>query len=445
MSGDKEQEYFSDGLAEEIINALTKIPGLKVIARTSSFAFRGREQDITKIAEALRVNTILEGSVRKSGDRIRVTAQLIAAADGSHLWSERYDRDMADAFVIQDEISQAIAERLRLSLAGIRPFGARRTQNMEAYNLYLKARFHLSNFTPESTRKGKEYFEQAVAVDPSYAQPWYGLAGLSLAMGSSGKIPPKTAYMESRRNLLQALALDEMLPEAHSLYGALLVCEYDWKGAEREFGRALELGPEVSDVWNLYGVHYLMPMRRFDEAITATRKAVELNPLSPLLHMSLGARYFFVQQYAQVIEHCSNALELNSNFALAHLWIGFARIRLGEIHDGMRAIETGIELLGRSPLYLGILGHVYALAGRTEEARKFLEQLQTIGPNEYVPAIAFGIIYFGLGEMEKGFDWLEKAVEEQDLFHIFHFGFLFDPIRPHPRYHALLRKMNLEP
>jgi adenylate cyclase len=242
ISGDKEQEYFSDGLAEEIINALTKIQGLKVIARTSAFAFKGKDQDITKIAEALRVNTILEGSVRKSGKRIRVTAQLITASDGSHLWSERYDQELTDVFAIQDEISQAIAEKLRVRLSVHQPLVKRYTENMEAYNLYLKGRYHLEKFTPEALDKSKNYFEQAIAIDPKYALAWSELADYYAVVGAVyGYIQPRTAYAKCSHAIEKVLELDDTLPEPYAIRGALRAFDYDWEEAERDFHHALEL------------------------------------------------------------------------------------------------------------------------------------------------------------------------------------------------------------
>jgi eukaryotic-like serine/threonine-protein kinase len=322
MSGDKEQEYFSDGLAEEIINALAQIPGLLVIARTSAFAFKGKQEDITKIAETLRVSTILEGSVRKAGNRIRVTAQLIDASRGSHLWSQRYDREMTDVFAIQDEISQAIAEKLRLGLAADRPLIKCHTGNVEAYNLYLKGRFHFLKFAPESVAKGRELFEQAIAVDPNYAPPWHGLAQYYHWLGSTGRMPPKAAMEQCRHAVLKVLELDEMLPEAHATLAMLLAGEYDWKGAEREFRRALELGPDNSESWIGYCGCYLVPMRRLDEAATAAQRALELDPLSPGSQMYMGAQYLFLKQYDRAIVQYRNALDLDPNFPLTHLWLG---------------------------------------------------------------------------------------------------------------------------
>jgi len=259
MSGDKEQEYFSDGLAEEIINALTQIPNLKVTARTSAFAFRGKEQDITKIAETLRVSTILEGSVRASGNRIRVTAQLVSAADGYHLWSQRYDREMTDVFEIQDEICQAIVDKLRVQLRVDAPLIKRHTENLEAYNLCLKGRYQALKMTDEGLAKSKDYFEQAVALDPNYALAWSGRAYFYGCMALTGRISWKEAYANGRQTLMKALGINEELPDAHALLALYLATTSNWKEAEHEFSRALALAPESIETLRNYAIIIFCP------------------------------------------------------------------------------------------------------------------------------------------------------------------------------------------
>ena len=445
MSGDKEQEYFSEGLAEEIINALTQISGLQVIARTSAFAFKGKDQDITKIAEALRVSNILEGSVRKSGNRIRVTAQLIEASKGIHLWSERYDRELTDVFTIQDEISQAITQKLKARLSGDRHSVKRPTENIEAHNLNLKGRYYLFKLTPDGLAKSKEYFEQAIAIDPNYASPWHGLAAMYGTSGIMGFTPPWTVVEKSRRAILKALELDNNLPEAHAHLGGMRVFEFDWRGAEREFLQALELSRSSVDVWFLYSMYYLVPMGRLEEALAAMQKAQELDPLSPSIHANLGNICNLMGQYDRAIEHCRNALELAPHHFASHVYIGSAHMFKGEFEEGIRSIEAAVKLAGQFPIFQGTLGWTYAKAGRTGEARRLLEELKTAACKSYVPAISFAYIYDGLGEVDECFDWLNKAVDDRELtaLHmICHPG--FESLRSHPRYKALLRKMNLE-
>jgi serine/threonine protein kinase/Tfp pilus assembly protein PilF len=446
MSPGKDNEWFSDGLAEEIINALAQIPGLKVIARTSSFAFRGKEQDITKIAEALRVRTILEGSVRKAGNRIRVTAQLIDAADGSHIWSERYDREMTDVFAIQDEISNAIAEKLRVRLSGERPLVKRRTQNVEAYNLYLKGRHHQLKLLPEELAKAKECYEQAIALDPDFALAWAGLCTYFQFLSALGLMHPQEARGKCSEAAQKALELDEMLPQAHAMVGVLRACEYDWKGAEREFRRALELGPEVSDVWLMYALYYCTPMRRLEDALAAAQKGLELDPLSPSLHNELGYQFLLIRQYDRAIEQFRMALDLDPHELMAHLRLGVAYVQTGKVEEGLRSVEMALQLLGRAPTFLQFIASIYASAGRIDEAQKLLAELLHLREKAYVSPFMLAEIYHELGDLDTCFDWFEKAVEEHDPLILPYYSFHFyDPLRSHPRFQALLRRMNLEP
>jgi serine/threonine protein kinase/Tfp pilus assembly protein PilF len=446
LSADKENEYFSDGLAEEIINALAQLHGLQVTARTSSFYFRGKEADIREIGTMLNVENVLEGSVRKSGNRIRVTAQLINVTNGYHLWSERFDREMTDVFAIQDEISQAIADRLRVRLAGEKPLVKRYTENVEGYNLYLKARYQSYKMKPESLAKSKEYYEQALAADPNYALAWYGLAYFYFNMGLMGFIAPKAANAQSSQAVLKALELDETLAEAHAMMAVLRVSEYDWKGAEREFRRALELNPKSEDVWINYDYYYLVPMRRLDEAVAASRKAIELNPLSSFLQFRLGLRYYYKQQWNLAIEQFRNALDLDTSYFPAHLYLAVVQLLVGKLDEAIRGIEAVEQIIGRVPAVLVSLGVAYALTGRIGEARKLLDEMLNFAQNSYVPPNYFSSLYFALGEIDRGWDWIEKAADEHDsLILNFSVDPIYDQIRSNPRFQSLLRKMNLEP
>ncbi len=442
MSGDKEQEYFSDGLAEEIINALTQIPGLMVIARTSAFAFKGKQEDIRRIAEVLGVTNILEGSVRKAGNRIRITAQLIDASKGGHLWSERYDREMTDVFAIQDEISQAIAEKLRVRLTGDQPLVKRRTENMEAYNLCLLGRYHILKATLEGRTKSKEYFEKAIELDPNYALAWSGLANFYHLLGTAGIMPPKEARAQCNRAVLQALRADSMLPEAHAMRATLLANEYRWKEAELEFHRAQELGPESAETLGLYCLIYLSAMRRWDEAIECARKTVELDPLSPFRHFEAAYLYFLMRRYDSAIEYCLKSLEIDPHHPVAHMYLGLSYVQTGKPDEGISACEMATSLVGRHPLSMALLGAAYSFVGRIVEAQNIVDELRELAEKAYVPSFAFAIIYSSMGELEKALDWFEKSVNEQAvLSHLFP---SLDPLRSHPRFHALLRKMNLE-
>ncbi len=442
MSGDREQEYFSDGLAEEIINALTKIPGLLVIARTSAFAFKGKQEDIRRIAEVLGVNHILEGSVRKAGNRIRVTAQLIDASRGAHLWSERYDREISDVFEVQDAISLAIADKLSLRFSRISQRARRPTDNAEAYNLYLKGRHSFYRSTREDLARGREYFEQAIAIDPKYALAWYGIAKYHWFLGFAGMISAKAANVQCSRAARKALDLDETLAEAHAMLGMLRAAEFRWNEAEVEFLRALELNPKSGEVWLNYAWSYLVPLQRLDEAVAGSKRMLDIDPLSTDQQYFLGLWHCHLRQWDQVIHQCLNALELDPQFLSANMAIGFAYIWNGQPGEATRYLETIEPVVRFIPAFMATLGYAYSLIGRTEKTREYLQELQK--EKRCLPS-SFAMLYMGLGEIDEAFQWLEKAVDECEPIALqVPSSPLFDPLRSHPRYRALLGKMNLE-
>ncbi len=446
LSAEKENEYFSDGLAEEIINALTRLPGLRVTARTSSFAFRGKDADVREIGARLNVEHILEGSVRKAGNRIRVTAQLVSASDGLYQWSGRYDRELTDVFAIQDEICQALVDKLRVELVEGRPLVKRYTENVEAYNLYLKARYHLYKFTPEGLSRSKDYFEQAVAVDPNYALAWCGLAGFYWHLGFFGYLPPRAAIEGFGQATSKALELDDLLPDAHADAALLRVNDYDWKGAEPEFERALELAPWSDEVSVLYDYYYLVPMKRLEDAVAASRAALDLDPLSPFLQWRLGYRYYLIRQWDRAIEQCQSALELDPHYFAALAFLAFSRLQQGGFDEAILTLENAARFMGRGPLSLGWLGLGYGRSGRTEEAKRILAELQEVARQTYVLPSSIAEVHIGLGDLDGAFEWFGKAIDERDKFalHI-HVDPTFDALRTDPRYPALIRRMNLDP
>ncbi len=448
LSADKENEYFSDGLAEDIIDALTKLPGLRVTARTSAFAFRGKDVDVREIGAKLDVGHILEGSVRKAGSRIRVTAQLIKVADQSHLWSQRYDREMTDVFAIQDDISQAIVDNLRVRLVSDRPLVKRYTDNLEAYNLYLKGRYYLYKLTPESAAKGKEAFEQAIALDARYALAYAGLGEFYWLMGYFGYMPAKEALRRAKAAALEALKLDDTLAEAHSNL-AVVLCFYDfaWAEAAREFQRALELNPASPVVHNHYGMWFLRCIGRLEEAIAEQQRAVELDPLSVMYNAQLGYMFHLRRQSDLAIRQLQYAIDLDPSYYIPYWLIAVVYGQNGMLDQATAAAERACKLSQDSPVTVGYLGACYALAGRTAEARKLLEELKERSRITYIPPTSIVWIHRSLGESDQAFEWLEKAVEERDLVTISSLKSepAYDSERSDPRHHALLRKMNLEP
>jgi TolB-like protein/tetratricopeptide (TPR) repeat protein len=447
LSGDPDNEYFSDGLAEDIIDALTQVPGLHVMARTSAFAFRGKEQDIRRIGAELNVEHILEGSVRRAGNRLRMTAQLVKVSDGYHLWSQRFDRELTDVFAVQDEISQAIVEKLRVRLAGDRPLVKRHTDNVEAYHLFLRGRHCVYRMTPESLEKGREYLEQAIALDPDYALAHAGMADYYAVSAVWGHLNPMEALPKAESAAMEALSRDDTLAEAHAALGLVLgTTHFDWARAEQECRRALELNPASPIAPYTYGFWVLRPMGRLDEAVPQLQRAVELDPLSALYNTLLAYLYHARGQADLAIAQHQRAIDLDPGWYFPPWLMSIAYQHMGRHDEAIAAAERACELSDRHPDTLGILGLAYGLAGRHGEARALLEELLAKRRRIYVPPFAMAAVYRGLGELDAALEWLEKGVEERD--YIVVGGLKSEPryilLRGHPRYQTLLRKMNLE-
>jgi tetratricopeptide (TPR) repeat protein len=375
-----------------------------------------------------------------------VTAQLIKASDGYHLWSQRFDREMTDVFAIQDEISQAIVEKLRVRLAGDRPLVKRHTENVEAYHLFLRGRHCIYRMTPESLAKGKEYLEQAITLDPDYALAYAGMAEFYLVSAYWGFMDPKEALPKAKSAAMEALSRDDTLAEAHATLGvARGVSDFDWAGAERGFRRALELNPASPIVRYHYGLWFLKATGRLDEASLQLQRAVELDPLSASYNTALAYLYYARGQYDPAIAQHQRAMDLDPGWYVPHWLLAIAYERMGRLEEAIGEAQKACELSGRNAPTLGILGLACGLAGRRSEARAVLEELTTQRRTTYVPPYAMAAVYRGLGEVDQALEWLEKGVEERDM--IIVSGLKSEPrymlLRGHPRYQALLRKMNL--
>jgi serine/threonine protein kinase/tetratricopeptide (TPR) repeat protein len=444
LSTDKENEYFSDGLAEDILNALVNVPGLRVPARTSTLAFRGKELDIRAIAQALNVEHILEGSVRKLGSRLRVTAQLIKASDGYHVWSERYDREMTDVFAIQDEISHGIVETLKLKLGG-RPLLTRQTADLEAYNLYLRGRHLSGRLNPESVRIGREYFQQALARDPHYARAYAEVGYLLIIEAVWGQRAPRIILPEAAQALEKALKLDANLPEAHAYLGCVRgFLAYDWAEAERRMRKALELGPTIAAVHFCYAMHFLQPLGRLKEAEAEFKRASQLDPLSHLAVIGLAENAYRRNEPDEAITLSKKALELDATYYFSYWMLGLASFLKGRIDEAVQAVERAAAFSERNPWVLASLRNLYSLAGRGMEAASVLAELEERAQRGYVAPGVFGIICLGQGQLETAMDWCEKAVEARDPIALY---LATEPrlgrLRSHPRYQALRCKMLL--
>jgi serine/threonine protein kinase/Flp pilus assembly protein TadD len=452
LSAEKENEYFSDGLAEDIIDALTQVPGLRVMARTSSFAFRGKEADVREIGARLNVEHILEGSVRRAGNRIRVTAQLVKASDGYHLWSQRFDREMTDVFAIQDEISQAIVEKLRLRLATDRPLIKRYTENLAAYDLCLKARYQLLKMTPEGREAGRRYCEQAIALDPNYALAHVMLAESFFWSAFWGSTDPRKAFAGAKSAALEALRLDDTIADAHSALGTVLGSgEFDWPGAEREFQRALELSLSTAVVrydyaW-CYAMWFLFPLGRVEQALAEIRRALELDPLDPFYNSLLGHLLHSLRQFEPAVAQLRHAVDLEPTFSFSYWLLSVTYRQIGRLEEAIAAAEKANQFSGGNALTLGTLGGLYGQAGRTAEARQLLKELTARRQSTYAPASALASVLSGLGERHESLEWISRGIEERDPIVVTAFkpSPTYDALRSHPAYPALLRKMNLEP
>jgi serine/threonine-protein kinase len=436
MSRDPDDQYFSDGLAEEIMNTLAHLPGLKVTARTSAFAFRGKEQDITKIAEALHVRTILEGSVRRSGSRIRVTAQLINAEDGYHLWSERYDREMADVFAMQDEIASAIARALEVKLVGTPAARRAHQPNLEAYDALLRARHELLKIAPESVARGKQLLEQAIALDPAYAEPHSELGYYYLLQGLIGLRSGQETMPAARAHAQKALELSPADSRAHGLLCAVAgLYDYNWKEAGEQYRLALAAEPVPSEVRARCALNYLIPFGRVQEAIEQSERALEQDPLN-VWARSLFARVLsWGEAYDRALAEAQKAAEMDASHWLPHFEIGLSYALRGEFAAAYPAAERSVRAAPWSAHALGLLAGILAQLGEKERADELVAKLRSMAR---IGLLLYHLLFSGT---DKTADCLAQMVEDRDTTAP-HWSCI-KPIRSSPRWPALAKMMNL--
>lgn len=449
MSPNKDQEYFCDGMAEEIINALTHIEGLRVVARTSAFSFRGKEVDVREIGRKLSVETLLEGSVRKAANRIRITAQLVNVADGYHIWSEKYDRNKEDIFAIQDEISLAIVSKLKVKLLGGEKENLvrRYTDNIEAYNLYLKGRYFWSKRTEKGLKKGIEYFEHANEKDPDYALAHVGLADSYSLLCSYHILAPKESIPKARSAAMRAIEAHDALAEAYeALAHVRILHDWSWLDAEREFKRAIQVNPGYATAHQRYSL-LLTVMGQLSEAIAEIKRAQELDPLSLIINTDVGLIFYIAHQYGQAVEQCRNVIEMDPNFGVAHFALGLAYEQKGAYKEAIAELQKAITASGGITVMTGALGHAYAVSGKRDKAQKVLDESKELSKQRYVSPYSIATIYVGLGEKDQAFEWLRKAYEDRSVW-LIHLHLKADPrldgLRSDPRFTALLKKMGLE-
>lgn len=441
LTTDKENEYFGDGLAEEILNALAKVPNLKVIARTSAFAFRGQERDLRAIGQRLRVRTILEGSVRRSGNRVRIATQLINVADESQLWSERFDREMTDIFAIQDEISQAVANALKVNLG----IPQRHAGNIEAFQSYLQGLYWYQRYTAESLSKAKDSFEQALAYDPGYAPAHAGLAVFHYGLGalSIRRMTDMAPLAQSAAE--KALAMDPTLREAHSVLGLLAgTAQYDWELAERHFKAAMAADPVPPLVRVRYALYFLTPQRRFEEAVEQYKHALETDPLSMMVHFGLSFAFYCQRQFDAAIKHAEKAVNLYPDYWLVHFAMGLALLQKGDLEKSITSLETTVKLSPAFTLGAGFLAAASVQAGDRGKSDKLMEQITERSAKSYASPSCFAIYYAALGQADPTFKFLEAALTERDPYLTrVDAEPCFEPFHSDPRYRDLLARMNL--
>jgi len=446
LSADPGFEYLSDGIAEDIINALAQLPGLRVAARTSSFAFRARAVELAEVGAKLKVAMVLEGSVRKAGNRLRVTAQLVKVGDGDHLWSERYDRDMTDIFAIQDEIAKAIAERLKVTLDGgaAASLVTPATGNLDAYHLCLRGRYLLAQ-RGLGLKQALECFDQAIALDPNYALAHAGLAEACTVLAQYGLVPPGALRAKAHAAACRALDLAPKLAEAHAAAGTVsFVMDWDWRTAAAELQQAIVLNPRyvIARLWLSYYLVFIEDL--FEEGIAHGRRAVELDPLSPLPNMQLGMSLMGAGRLEEAIAPLERAAALAPTMFLPPIHLGVLYNELGRKEEAIRSVEAAVVTSGRHPWTLCALGVCYSSAGKVAEVEAIRDELTARARREYVQYTMLAILSAALGRLDEAFELLERACDDRDGILVYSRRYpFFSAFQHDPRMERIYRRIGL--
>src|SRR5213082_3238476 len=443
MSADKHDEYLSDGMTEELINALARVPGLRVPGRSSSFAFKGKNEDdiFRKVGEQLHVNAVLEGSVRKAGDKLRITAQLINVADGYHLWSEDYDGDVRDIFTFQSNVAQRVVEALQIKLGveAARALAKKPTENPEAHRLYLLGRYEFGKYSEAGWTSSIRYYEQALKLDPNYALAYCGLAETYAYMGGV-VMPSKEAVFKEKEFAQKALELDPELPEAHLSLACALGGAFDWRNAQIEFDRAIELNPNLAWAYEIYA-WFLGGLGRLDEAIAKDKKAIELDPLNSFFQSALAYFLYHARRYDDAIVQIKKTLKLDPASTLARHLLGCCLLWKGDTAGAIAEFQRS-KIVVTGAWYQGLLGYAYAISGGRPKAEQILRELEEMAKRQYVNSTAFADIHLGLGEKEKALDWLDVAYENQEsACWLLKVDPIYDSLRNEPRFQVLVQKV----
>src|SRR6184192_3114151 len=446
LSADKNDEYLSDGMTEELLNVLTKVKSLRVPGRSSSFAFKGRNEDniFREVGERLHVGTVLEGSVRKAGEKLRVTAQLINVADGYHLWSEDYDGDVRDIFTFQSNVAQRVVEALQIKLGveAARALAKKPTENPEAHRLYLLGRYEFGKYSEAGWTSSIRYYEQAMKLDPNYALAYCGLADTYAYMGGV-MMPSKEAVAKEKEFAQKALELDPELPEAHLSLACAFGGVYDWRNALIEFDRAIELNPNLAWAYEIYA-WFLGGLGRLDEAIAKDKTAIELDPLNSFFQSALAYFLYHARRYDDAIVQIKKTLELDPASTLGRHLLGCCLLWKGDTPGAIAEFQRS-KIVVTGAWYQGLLGYAYAISGDRPKAEQMLRELEEMAKRQYVSSSAFAAIYLGLGEKEKALGWLDKAYEDQEsACWLLKVDPIYDSVRNEPRFQAILKKVGLD-
>jgi TolB-like protein/Tfp pilus assembly protein PilF len=443
MSASRDQEYFSDGVAEEILNGLAKIPGLRVAARTSSFSFKDKNVPVDEVGKRLRVANVLEGSVRRSGDKVRITAQLIDVSNGYRVWSETFDRELKDIFVVQDEISRAIAGRLSVRFASAHT-ESNVTTNQNAYDAYLRGRYFFAKRTPDGLRRAEQFFQTASTLDPNFAPAHSGLAATLLVLPLYDDVDVKEVRPRARNAVLRALQLDSTLADGWAgLAYIRMSYDHDWQGAAEAFNRALERNPNDANTYTWYG-DFLSGQGLVAQSIAQYERAVQLDALSALRHLSLGWMLMANRRFNDSERELTLATELDPNLVDGHTHLARLRLFQGQHETAIKGLEDSVEKSQRRANELGYLGHAYATAGRRDDAVRILNELEARRASGTATPLSIAFVQIGLGDHDKAFKAIEQARKDGDMWLTENnVDLIFDPLRADPRWERLRGRMGL--
>jgi adenylate cyclase len=445
ISADPKDEFFADGMTDELIGTLSKIRGLKVVARTTAMRYKGERKTASEIGRELRVSSLLEGSVRRDANNIRISVQLVDTATEEQLWADKYDRELQSVFALQSEIAQQVARALEVQLKDADSTALSKTQTKDtgAYTLYLRGRYHWNTRSEDGTNKATKCFEEALARDPRYALAHVGLADCYAILGLYGYRRPSTVYPTAREEIAKALDLDDSLAEAHASMGEVMMqYYYEWDRAKNELDRALMLNPNYATA-HLWKSTYFATQGLLDEAIAEVRVAQEMDPLSMIISTELGKTLYYAGKHKEAVEQYERSLEIDDRFAISHKGLAEVYAQQGKFDESILEIEKAIAISKRSVFILDDLGYVYALAGRRTDALKVLEELETLSTETYVPPYGRAAIYAGLGDFNNALVWLGKAFEERSFLAWIKVDPVFDAMRNDPRFLSLLEKLGL--